>query len=132
MADSIVYLDHSTIRSADIEGLRAAVDDLVEFVRQREPQLTVYAFEIDPARGIMSVVAVHPDSASLERHLGIGGPEFRKVGAFIELGSIDVYGVPSEAALQQLREKGRLLGRDVPVTVHRLASGFTRLDGSGA
>jgi hypothetical protein len=127
MVASIVYLDRSAFRSADVDALRSAVHRLVEFVRQREPQLVYYGFEIDAPARAMTVVAVHPDSASLELHLGIGGPEFAKVGAFIELRSIDVYGVPSDAALAQLREKGKLLGRDVTVTVHDLASGFTRL-----
>ena len=129
MADSIVYLDRSAIRSEDVDGLRAAVSALVEFVRQREPRLLYYGFEIDEANRAMSVVAVHPDSASLELHLDIGGPEFRKVGAFIELRSIDVYGVPSDAAIDQLRAKGEVLGRNVAVTVHELASGFSRLAG---
>ena len=127
MPGSIVYIDRSAIRSANMDGLRTAIDELVEFVREREPQLAFYGFEIDEERQAMSVVVVHPDSASLERHLAIGGPEFRKVGAYIELLSIDVYGVPSQAALEQLREKGRLLGRDVPVIVHELSSSFSRL-----
>jgi hypothetical protein len=127
MADPIVYIDRSAIRSDDIDGLRAAVTELVEFVREREPQLLLYGFEIDEANRALSVVAVHPGSASLELHLNVGGPGFAKVGAFIELRSIDVYGVPSEAALEQLRAKGRLLGHDVPVVVHELASSFSRL-----
>ena len=130
MGDSIVYLDRSAIRSDDIDGLRSAVQGLVDFVRQHEPQLAYYGFEIDEANRAMSLVAVHPDSASLELHLSIGGPEFRKVGAFIELRSIDLYGQPSEAALDQVREKGRLLGRDVIPVVHPLASSFSRLSPS--
>jgi hypothetical protein len=127
MAESIVYIDRSAVRSDDIDGLRAAVTALVEFVREREPQLLLYGFEIDEANRALTVVAVHPNSASLELHLNVGGPGFAKVGAFIELRSIDVYGVPSEAALEQLRDKGRLLGRDVPVVVHELTSAFSRL-----
>ena len=127
MAESIVYLDRSTIRSDDLDGLRRAVTALVDFVRKEEPQLLLYGFEIDESRRSMSVVAVHPDSASLERHLGVGGPAFREVGAFIELRAIDVYGVPSQAALDGLRAKARLLGHDVPVQVHALSPGFNRL-----
>src|SRR5688572_2078755 len=125
MTDSIVYVDRSAITSADLAGLRKAVSDLVDFVRHQEPQLLFYGFEIDAAGGSMSVVAVHPDSASLELHLRVGGPEFAKVGAYIELRSIDVYGVPSETAIQQLDAKARTMGRGVPVVVHELSSSFS-------
>jgi hypothetical protein len=127
MSDPIVYLDRSVITSADIDGLRTAVRELVDFVRGREPQLLFYGFEIDADRRALSVVAVHPDSASLELHLGVGGPGFARVGAFIELRSIDVYGAPSEPALRQLHAKADALGHDVPVVVHELASSFARI-----
>jgi hypothetical protein len=38
---------------------------------------------------------------------------------------IDVYGSPTEAALEQMRSKAQLLG-NAPVIVHDLHSGFSR------
>ena len=131
MPGSIVYIDRSAIRSPDVAGLRRAVADLVEFVRAREPQLQFYGFEIDEPSSTMRVIAVHPDSASLELHLGIGGPEFRKVGAFIDLQQIDVFGEPAPAIGDQLRQKAAMLGTDAQVIVHRLDSGFDRLPAVG-
>ncbi len=129
MPGAIVYIDRSTIGS-DVPGLRQAVADLTAFVREREPQLLFYAFEIDETTSTFRVIAVHPDSASLELHLGIGGPEFRKVGAFIDLQQIDVYGDVSDAVEGQLRQKAAILGTDAQVAVHALASGFERVSGA--
>ena len=47
----------------------------------------------------MAVVAVHPNAASLELHLRVGGPEFRKVGEFIVLRAIEVFVVLGEELL---------------------------------
>ena len=127
MTEAIVYVDRSVIRSADIAGLREAVANLTEFVREHEPQLLFYGFEIDDSTSTMRVVAVHPDVESLETHLGIGGPEFRKVGAFIDLQQIEIFGRPSAAVLEQLRQKAAMLGTDAHVAVHELATGFERL-----
>jgi hypothetical protein len=74
----------------------------------------------------MSVVAVHPDSASMEFHLEIGGPEFRKFAELIDLRSIDVYGSPSETVLKQLQQKAEMLGENGRVLVHEVVSGFAR------
>ena len=127
MSEPILYLDRSVIRSPDVVGLRDAVANLTEFVREREPRLLFYGFEIDEPSATMRVVAVHLDSESLGRHLEIGGAEFRNVGAFIDLEHIEVFGRPSPAVLEQLRHKAAMLGSAAGVSVHELASGFERL-----
>ena len=131
MSEALVYLDQSVIRDPDLAGLRAALADLTAFVREREPQLLFYGFEIDEPSSTMRVIAVHPNSASLETHLGVGGPEFRKAGAFIDLQQIDVFGQPSADVLERLHEKAAMLGTAARVTVHPLASGFERLSAPG-
>ena len=132
MPGPIVYLDRSVIRSRDIAGLREAVAKLTAFVRVREPQLLFYGFEIDEPTSTLRVVAVHPDSESLELHLGIGGPGFREVGAFIDLQLIEVIGTPSAPVLEQLRKKAAMLGTDAQVVVRELTSSFERLSAIGA
>ncbi|HEX5014917.1 MAG TPA: hypothetical protein VFV72_12255 [Candidatus Limnocylindrales bacterium] len=127
MPEPLLYLDRSLIHSSDVAGLRGAVANLVAFVREREPQLLFYGFEIDEPSATMRVVAIHPDSESLGTHLAIGGPEFRKVGAFIELQEIDVFGRPSAAVRDQLEQKAAMLGAGARVNVHELATGFARL-----
>jgi quinol monooxygenase YgiN len=124
----LVYIDHSDIRPGAVDDLRRAVAALVKFVEEREPQLLSYAFHIDPDESRMAVVAVHPDPASLQLHLEIGGPQFQKVGEFIELRRIEVYGDPGPAVLELLEHKARMLGRDARLVVLDRAEGFDRFD----
>jgi hypothetical protein len=126
-SEPIVYIDHSDIREGSLEELKAGVQRLVDFIEAREPQLIAYGFYIDEDAAKMTVVAVHPDSASLELHLDIGGGEFRKLAHLLRLTAIECYGRPSEKALEQLRHKAAALGdRGTVVTVGRYA-GFTHL-----
>jgi len=109
-SEPIIYIDHSDIREGSLDELKAGVLRLVDFIRAREPQLITYGFYIDDEAGKMTVVAVHPDSASLELHMDIGSAEFRKLAQLLTLTAIECYGRPSERALEQLRRKAATLG----------------------
>lgn len=47
MSEPIVYIDRSRIRSGKLQGLKRAIDDLVAFIDEREPQLVLYGFYLD-------------------------------------------------------------------------------------
>jgi quinol monooxygenase YgiN len=126
MAETIVYTDHSEIRPGKLEEIKSGIAEIVEFVRAHEPQLIFYAFYIDEVAPSMTVVAVHPDSASMEFHMQIGGPEFRKLADFIDLRLIEAYGAPSPTVLDQLDDKAQMLGENARVVVHERQAGFAR------
>jgi quinol monooxygenase YgiN len=126
MPDPIVYIDRSDIREGKLEEVRAAIHELVEFVDAREPQLISYGFYMDAKGTGMTLVAVHPDSASLELHMEIAGPVFRKFTDLIKLRAIEVYGRPSGKVLNQLQQKAEMLGENGSVVVHDQHAGFMR------
>jgi hypothetical protein len=99
--------------------------DLAAFVEEREPQLIAYHCCIDEAESTMSVLAVHPDSASMELHMILGGPKFKAFAPLIRLRAIDVYGRPTSAVVERLHQKAEMLGGGI-VTLHTLEAGFTR------
>lgn len=125
MSQPIFYLDTSTIREGKLKELQVAMKHLTAFVDENVPQLISYGFFLDEDRTQMTVVAVHPDSASLEFHLDVGSAEFRKFANLIELSRIDVYGRVSKAVLERLHQKAQMLGRGT-VVVHELYAGFAR------
>lgn len=127
MSEPIVYIDRSTVRPARAAELKAAMAELVEFVADREPQLLSYGFFLDEDDTQMTVVAVHPDSASIELHMEVGGPKFREFADLIDLQGIEVYGEPSERVRELLRQKAQLLGEAGSVQVHSRQAGFSRL-----
>ena len=125
MSDAVVYVDTSDVREGALEELKAASKELVDFVAANEPRLIAYNvyFRDDGTR--MTVVHVHPDSASLQYHMEVAGPVFRRFVDLVTLSSIHVYGEPSERVLKQVHEKALLLGRGA-VKVDALHAGFTR------
>ncbi|OPG09342.1 hypothetical protein B1R27_06105 [Streptomyces sp. GKU 895] len=125
ITEPIYYIDRSDIREGKLAEVREGMLDLADFIEAREPQLIAYRFYIDESGTTMTTVAVHPDPASLELHMELGGPKFRAFRELIRMNSIDVYGRPSPDAAEQLRRKAEMLGGGT-VTFHTLQAGFSR------
>ena len=126
MSEPLISLDTSLIRDGRLDELKEAVAELVEFVRSNEPRPIVYEVYVDDTESRMTVVQVHPDSASMEYHMTVAGPAFAGFAELVTLSTLDVYGKPSEELLELLRRKVQLLG-DATVTVHDLQAGFARI-----
>jgi hypothetical protein len=125
MSDAIVYIDASDVREGALEELKAGMKELVDFIAANVPRVLAYNVYFSEDGTTMTVVHVHPDSASLEYHLEVAGPIFRRFVELVTLSSIHIYGEPSEKVLRQAHEKARLLGRG-EVMVDSLYAGFTR------
>ena len=125
LSSPILVVDSSEIREGKLEEVKAVVEELVAFVEANEAEPLAYDIYFDEAGAQMTVVQIHPDSTSLERHLTVAGPVFRRFADLLTLARVDVYGSPSEAALEQLRSKAQLLG-NAPVVAHELHAGFSR------
>ena len=65
MSQPIVYLDASEVRPGRLEELKAAMNDLAQFVQANEPQLLAYNVYFNDDGTRMSVLHINPDSASL-------------------------------------------------------------------
>lgn len=125
MLDQIIVVDSSRIREGKLEELKAAIEELVTFVTANEADPIAYNVYFDEDGTRMTVVQVHPSSASMEFHMKIAGPTFRKFTELLELERVDFYGTPSDTLLEQMRKKAHLLG-DAPVVINELQAGFAK------
>ena len=126
MSDQIIVVDTSEICEGKLEELKTALRELVEFVEANEADPIAYNIYFDEDGTRMTVVQIHPSSASMELHMNVAGPVFRKFTELVKLSRVDFYGKPSSAVLDQMRRKGELLG-NAPVVVNELHAGFARL-----
>jgi hypothetical protein len=89
--------------------------------------MVAYGFYLDEDAHRMTVLSVHSDSDSLERHMDIGGPEFKKLAPFLALRKIEVFGHLSDRAVELVQQKADSLGDRGVVTFHERFAGFDRL-----
>lgn len=125
MSGAIVYVDTTEVREGALEELKEGMKELVDFVEANESRLLAYNVYFSDDGTRMTVVHVHPDSASLEYHMEVAGPFFRRFVDLVTLSSINVYGEPSKALRARLQEKADLLGRGT-VGVDDPHAGFAR------
>lgn len=125
MSEPIITIDSSEIRDGKLDELHAAVEELVGFVESNEPRPIAYRVYFDEDGTRMTVLQVHPDSASMEHHMEVAGPAFPKFAELLRLRTMEIYGKPSEDLLKQLRRKIDTLG-DATIAVHELQAGFAR------
>lgn len=125
MAEPLIYVDVAEVREGVLTELKEAIAELAEFIEENEPQLLSYNAYFSHDGTHMSVVHVHADPASLDRHLQIAGPRFATLAELVTLRAIQIYGRPSENALRQLRDKLQLLGSG-DVVVYPPHAGFVR------
>jgi len=125
VSEAIISIDSSEIRDGKLEELTAAIHDLVQFVEENEPRPILYGVYLTEDGSRMTVVQIHPDSASMEFHMQVAGPAFARFVDLLSLSTMDVYGRPSDDLLDQLRRKAQMLG-NATVGVHQLNAGFAR------
>jgi len=121
----IVIVDSSEILAGKLEVLKAAMKGLAEFVETNEPRPLAYDVYLAGDGTRVTVLQVHPDSASAELHMQVAAPAFPGFSELLRLLHFDVYGKPSDALLERLREKARMLG-GATLAVHELHAGFAR------
>jgi hypothetical protein len=125
MPEPLILIDSSEIRPGKLEEVKAGLRQLVEFVDAHEPRPLAYSMYLNMEGTRMTVVQIHPDSASVELHMKVAAPIFARFADLIKLSTMDVYGIPSPGLLRQLEEKVRLLG-GATIATHDLQAGFTR------
>jgi hypothetical protein len=72
----------------------------------------------------MTVIQVHPDEDSLALHLGLARERIARAYEFLTTARIDIYGTPSEALVDQIRQMG---AGAPPITFNVATAGFSRL-----
>jgi hypothetical protein len=104
MTELLIAVDSSEIREGKLDAVKAGLAELAEFVEANAPEVTAYSIYLGEEAGRMTVVQIHPSSASMELHLEIAAPVFRKFAGLVDLTRVDFYGTPSEALLERTRQ----------------------------
>jgi hypothetical protein len=125
MSEPLVIIDTSEVLEGRLEELKTAIKELAEFVDTNESRPIAYHFYLDEGCRHMTVIQVHPDSASMEAHTKLGGAAFSRFVGLISLSTMDVYGQPSDELLALLQHKVQMLG-GAHIAVHDFQAGFSR------
>jgi NAD(P)-dependent dehydrogenase (short-subunit alcohol dehydrogenase family) len=125
-AGPLVFIATNRLKPGKADAERRRVPDLVRFVEDHEPQLIAFNEYLSDDGSETTVVQVHPDAASMTKHLGIVAE--RAAAAYAETldgtVTIQVYGSMDAKTLEAMRAQ---TGNGTTVTVaSEHLGGFTR------
>jgi len=125
MTGPFIYIGTTTIKPGKLDLARTRLAELVDFVEINEPQMIAFHCYLDEQGSVLTVVQVHPDSASMEFHLQVNAKHFATAFDYLDTTvSEQYYGTisdPLAAELAKWDEPGVEVRR---MPVH--AGGFTR------
>lgn len=117
MSGPLIFISHSKVKPGKLQAYQAQAADATDLVESEEPRMIAFNFYASEDGADVSTVQIHPDAESLDLHLRIFFEKLQEQ-AFATLDSyeIDVYGTPSDAALEMLKQMpSQLLGLRVRV-----------------
>jgi len=124
VAGSLIYVGTHAITPGKLEVAKGASRELGAFLEANHPRMLHFEIYIDDDANEMTVLQIHPDEDSLLLHLKLAGQRIAKAYEFLEATTrIDIYGTPSDALADQIRQ----MGMGAPVRFHVATGGFSRL-----
>ena len=126
MSEPFIFIGTHTIREGKLEDFKQQWQELVEVVEAKEQRLIAFNAYVNQDGTEVSVVQVHPDADSMGFHMQVARDHISQAYQSVleETKRIEVYGSPSDAVLETIRQ---LAGSQVPLNVRaRHLGGFTR------
>lgn len=116
MSGPLIFISHSRVKPGKLEVYRAHCTAAVELVESEEPQMIGFNLYESEDGTDVSTVMVHPDAESLDTHFKLYAERLAgRVADALDSYEVDLYGRPSDAALQVLGTEPGLRIRVLPV-----------------
>ena len=126
MGEPLIFVFNLALQEGKFDDYRSYADELVEFVETEEPRLIAFEVYANNEGRQVTNIFIHPDAESEDFHMQVAAEKVNKGSQFVDFArmTIDVYGRPSDAVLQELN---KLADSGVPVRVNsRHLGGFLR------
>ena len=72
----LIYVGTTKVKPGKIDALRKQLSELVDFVETNEPRMIAFHLFLDEAGEKLTIVQVHPDSASMQFHMQVNAKHF--------------------------------------------------------
>ena len=125
MSEPVVFISHFMVREGALEGLRRFAQEGAARLQEEKPRTVAFLMYLDEESREMTIVHTFPDAEAMDRHFE--GSDERSAAAFefLEPRGFEIYGRPSDAALETLRPAA---APGLPLTLQpQMLRGFLRL-----
>lgn len=110
MSGPLIFVSHSKVKPGKHDTYQAHWKQAIELVEAEEPRMIGFHGYASEDGDDVATVQVHPDAESLDAHLALFAEKLRdRAFEALDSAEINVYGTPSEAALETLRQLPALM-----------------------
>ena len=130
MVEPLIFITTITIKEGKLEELKHYSEEMGKFVEENEPRLIHFKQYLNDDGTEMTSVQIHPDEDSMAFHMQVAGERMAQAYEYIDaIKSLQIYGEPSEAFVEQMKQAAS--GPGYPVIVKSKFAGFNRLPATG-
>ena len=125
MLDPIIFVSHFTIRSGKLGQLKQLADEVTRRLELDKPRTVLYLIYFDRDGTRASFLHVFADPEAMDLHFDGAQERSREALEFMDPDGWEIYGQPSHAALEAIRQAATSAG--VPLTIQpEYIAGFVR------
>jgi hypothetical protein len=104
IVNSFIFIGTRRIKEGKFEDFKNSYLDLVKVVEAKEPRLIAFYCYANDDETEVSVVQVHPDADSMLFHMQVACEHIEQgVQDLLDVGSMQIYGTPSDAAWEMMK-----------------------------
>ena len=127
MPEPIFFLSHFRIKAGQLDLVRQLTSDVAARLQAEKPRTVLFLSYLDADGGSISFLHAFADAESMDLHFVGSDERSRAANEHIEPLGWEVYGNPSSAALETLRQAADAAGVSLAPHPEYLA-GFLRLE----
>jgi hypothetical protein len=126
MPEPIVFISHFTVLDDKLPAITELANEVTAQLRLEKPRTVLFLSFADPSAGTLSFLHAFADPDSMDEHFEGSDQRSRAAYEFLRPAGWEVYGRPSDAAMQVLRQAAEAAGVSM-TTRPELVAGFLRL-----
>ena len=126
MSQPIIFISHFRVREGSIDGLRRLTGDVTQAIEAEKPRTLVFLNYLDAEGANVTFVHAFADAESMDLHIEGAAERSKAAYEFLEPDGWEIYGAPSDGALEMLRGAAEASGVTLSVQP-RYLDGFLRL-----
>ena len=109
-AEPIVFISHFRVKEGMLEPYKNLVRTVTPQLEAGRPRTLAYLFYLSPSGSEATIVHVFPDAEAMDLHAQGSKERSRVAFEFVVPQGWEIYGTPTEAALEQLRQAASASG----------------------
>ena len=126
MAEPVFFLSRFRVKSGGVDALRQMTPAATAQLESDKPQTVAFLSFLDADGGVVCFLHAFPDAESMDAHFVGGDERSRAASEHMEPLGWEIYGKPSAAALETMRQAADSAG--VPLAQYpEYLSGFLRV-----